>query len=54
MKEKKSFAIQIVRDRIQIYNYKSKLQMKLDVIDLKDLDANSQGTLVRFTIPTQA
>jgi len=54
MKDKKSLAMQIVRDRIQIYNYKSKHQMKLDVIDLKHLDDNSQGTLARFTIPTQA
>tara|TARA_R110001583_G_scaffold39881_1_gene127738 strand:- start:4538 stop:6439 length:1902 start_codon:yes stop_codon:yes gene_type:complete len=54
MKEKKSLAMQIARDRIQIYNYKSKHQMKLDVIDLKFIDNNTQGTLARFTIPTQA
>ena len=54
MKDKKSLAMQIVRDRIQIYNYKSKHQMKLDIVDLKQLDVNSQGTLARFTIPTQA
>ncbi|MCZ4695511.1 hypothetical protein DWB61_11660 [Ancylomarina euxinus] len=54
MKEKKSLAMQIARDRIQIYNYKSKFQMKLEVIDLKYVDQNKQGTLARFTIPTQA
>jgi len=54
MKEKKSLAMQIAHDRIQIYNYKSKLKMKLDVIDLKHLDGNTQGTLARFRIPTQA
>ncbi len=51
MKEKKSLAMQIARDRIQIYNYKSKHQMKLDVVDLKYIDKDAQGTLVRFTIP---
>ena len=45
MKEKKSLAMQIARDRIQIYNYKSKLQMRLDVIDLKYIDDSKQGTL---------
>lgn len=54
MKEKKSLAMQIARDRIQIYNYKSKYQMKLDVIDLKHIEKNQQGTLARFIIPTQA
>ena len=54
MKEKKSLAMQIARDRIQIYNYKSKHQMKLDVVDLKHIDKDTQGTLARFTIPTQA
>ncbi len=54
MIEKKSLAMQIARDRIQIYNYKSKHQMKLDVIDLKYIDDSTQGTLARFTIPTQA
>jgi len=54
MKEKKSLAMQIARDRIQIYNYKSKHQMKLDVIDLKHINNGSHGTLARFTIPAQA
>jgi len=54
MKERKSLAMQIARDRIQIYNYRSKYQMKLEVIDLKYIDQNKQGTLARFTIPTQA
>ncbi len=54
MKEKKSLAMQIARDRIQIYNYKSKHQMKLDIIDLKHIDKENHGTLARFTIPTQA
>ncbi|WP_372644432.1 tetratricopeptide repeat protein [Ancylomarina sp.] len=54
MKENKSLAMQIARDRIQIYNYKSKFQMKLEIIDLKYVDQNKQGTLARFTIPTQA
>ena len=54
MKDKKSLAMQIARDRIQIYNYKSKHQMKLDVVDLKHIDKDAQGTLVRFTIPIQA
>jgi tetratricopeptide (TPR) repeat protein len=54
MKDKKSLAMQIARDRIQIYNYKSKHQMKLDVVDLKHIDKDTQGTLVRFTIPIQA
>lgn len=54
MKENKSLAMQIARDRIQIYNFKSKDQMKLDVIDLKYLNKDQQGTLARFIIPIQA
>ena len=54
MKEKKSLATQIANDRIQIYNYKSKIKMKLDIIDLKYVDPNKQGTLARFIIPLQA
>jgi len=52
MKEKKSLAMQIANDRIQIYNFKSKYRMKLDIVDLKHIDNNSQGTLARITIPT--
>lgn len=54
MKEKESLAMQIANDRIQIYNFKSKYRMKLDIVDLKHIDNNSQGTLARFTIPTQS
>jgi len=54
MKDKKSLAMKIAHDRIQIYNYKSKNKMKLDIFDLKHLDENTQGTLARFRIPTQA
>jgi len=54
MKEKKSLATRIANERIQLYNYKSKYQMKFDIIDLKHIDSNTQGTLACFTIPTQA
>jgi len=54
MKEKKSLATRIANDRIQIYNYKSKYQMKLDIIDLKSIDSRRQGTLARFLIPSQS
>ncbi len=53
MKDKKSLAMKIARERIQIFNYKLKHQMKLDIIDLKYIDENQQGTLARFTIPTR-
>lgn len=53
MKENKSLATQIANDRVQIYNYKSKIKMKLDIIDIKYIDPNKQGTLARFIIPLQ-
>ena len=47
----KSMATEILRDRVRIYNYYSKSDLSIDVIDLKTLNEKLHGTRVRFSIP---
>lgn len=47
----KSMATEIIKDRIRIYNYYSKSDLSIAVIDLKTLNDDLQGTRVRFSIP---
>ena len=47
----KSMATEIIKDRVRIYNYYSKNNLSIDVIDLKSLNEDLHGTRVRFSIP---
>ena len=47
----KSMATEIVKDRVRIYNYYSKNDLSIEVIDLKTLNDELHGTRVRFSIP---
>jgi tetratricopeptide (TPR) repeat protein len=47
----KPMATEIIRDRVRIYNYYSKNNLSIDVIDLKSLNEDLHGTRVRFSIP---
>lgn len=47
----KSMATEILKDRVRIYNYYSKNDLSIDVIDLKTLNEELHGTRVCFSIP---
>lgn len=47
----KSMATEIVKDRVRIYNYYSKTNLSIEVIDLKTLNDELYGTRVCFSIP---
>jgi len=47
----KSMATKILHDRVRIYNYHSKSDLSIAVMDLKTLNENLHGTRVRFSIP---
>lgn len=47
----KSMATAILKDRVRIYNYYSKNDLSIDVIDLKSIKPELHGTRVSFSIP---
>tara|TARA_R110001583_G_scaffold39881_1_gene127737 strand:- start:2632 stop:4392 length:1761 start_codon:yes stop_codon:yes gene_type:complete len=47
----KPMATEIIKDRVRIYNYYSKKDLSIEVIDLKTLNKELHGTRVRFSIP---
>lgn len=47
----RSMATEIIKDRVRIYNYYSKSDLSIDVIDLKTLNEGLHGTRVCFSIP---
>jgi len=47
----KPMATDILKDRVRIYNYYSKDDLSIEVIDLKGLNKDLHGTRVRFSIP---
>jgi hypothetical protein len=51
MKDHKSLATVITRERIAALNRRSKKKITLEIIDLKDDEGNARGTLARFGLP---
>lgn len=49
-KEHKSLATKLTQERIAVLNRRSKKKISIEIIDLKDDEGNSRGTLVRFRI----
>ena len=50
----KSMATDILKERVKIYNYNSKKNISINVIDLKTLNKDLHGTRVSFSVPNQA
>ena len=51
VKDHKSLATGIIRERIRVLNKKRKRKINFEITDLKDAEGNPTGTRVRFTIP---
>jgi sensor histidine kinase YesM len=50
-KQHKSLATSIALDRVKIYNFKSSKKMHFEIVDMKTIDENKNGTMVTYTIP---
>lgn len=47
----KSLATSIALDRVQIYNFKSSKKMNFEIVDMKTINENENGTRVTYSIP---
>ena len=50
-KNHKSLATSIALDRVKIYNFKSSKKMNFEILDLKQINPDQNGTLVSYSIP---